>query len=685
MKMRSTSHRASCGRHTIHTGHKDSARTSGAAVQQGASLLKLTQLTLSNFQSFGPTPTAILFEGMTFLIGPNGVGKTAVLQALARMFAFDPSLRRIRQTDFHHPALSVGGAGATTQPLELWLEAQFEFAELGDLSKKHPTIPGHFTHLQLESVDGVPRVRLRLEAQLSDESDVDEQLYYVVQVDDKGIPVRKVQANRQDRSQIHVHYLPARRDPTDHISYAANSLMGRTLRAVNWQPQQQQISELAREISDVLAGNAAIDNVDEQLTACWAALHKSAWYANPSVAFGRSELDNLLRHLTVGFKPGPDGGATDFSRLSDGQKSLLYLSIVMALQAIGRKVLANELDAFSIERLKPAVFTLIAMEEPENSLSPHYLGRVVKALMEFSNAPDAQAMVATHAPSLLTRVPPENIRYLRLNAERTTTIRSIVLPAVADEAHKFVREAVLAFPELYFSRLVILGEGDSEEIVLPRFLDATGLSADDTSICVAPLGGRHVNHFWRLLHGLGIPHVTLLDLDLARFGGGWGRLKYAADQLLKFPTIKGELKSSDLENFPKWDHPTSPTEDDNGKLWLKFLEERGVFFCAPLDLDFLMMLTFPKAFGIDAAKLAPPDDKVLAAVLGKSHADANVYVPDQQKFFDSYHRLFKLGSKPAAHLSALATLDDFILDLSTPGVLDRLIGHVKKKLAELPE
>jgi predicted ATP-dependent endonuclease of OLD family len=63
--------------------------------------LKLTQLTLYNFQSFGPTPTVIAFESLTFLIGPNGAGKTAVLQALARLFAFDPALRRVRKTDFH--------------------------------------------------------------------------------------------------------------------------------------------------------------------------------------------------------------------------------------------------------------------------------------------------------------------------------------------------------------------------------------------------------------------------------------------------------------------------------------------------------------------------------------------------------------------------------------------------------
>ena len=35
------------------------------------------------------------------------------------------------------------------------------------------------------------------------------------------------------------------------------------------------------------------------------------------------------------------------------------------------------------ERLRPAVFTVIAMEEPEDSLSPHYVGRVTRALTKF--------------------------------------------------------------------------------------------------------------------------------------------------------------------------------------------------------------------------------------------------------------------------------------------------------------
>lgn len=102
----------------------------------------LTNLFLSgpgDFQSFGQGPTAIAFEAMIFLLGPNGTGKTAVIQALARLFGFDPSLRRVRRTDFHIAAADL--AKDDVGPLTLWIEAQFEFPELKKPKGKHATIP----------------------------------------------------------------------------------------------------------------------------------------------------------------------------------------------------------------------------------------------------------------------------------------------------------------------------------------------------------------------------------------------------------------------------------------------------------------------------------------------------------------------------------------------------------------
>ncbi|WP_323807913.1 AAA family ATPase [Acinetobacter haemolyticus] len=85
-------------------------------------------------------------------------------------------------------------------------------------------------------------------------------------------------------------------------------------------------------------------------------------------------------------------------------------------------------DSFDIDKLNPPVFSLILIEEPENSLSPHYLGRISNVLKKLLSK-DTQALIATHAPSILRRVAPEKIRYLCLNSEsRSTNIKTIILP-----------------------------------------------------------------------------------------------------------------------------------------------------------------------------------------------------------------------------------------------------------------
>lgn len=197
-------------------------------------------------------------------------------------------------------------------------------------------------------------------------------------------------------------------------------------------------------------------------------------------------------------------------------------------------------DGVDPDRLNPPVHTIIAVEEPENSLAPYYLGRIAKQLREASKAGQVQSVIATHTPTLLKRVEPTAIRFLRLDGDRRTSVHCITLPEKGDEAAKYVNEAVKAYPELYFSRLVILGEGDSEMLVLPRVLAASGIAEDDVSVSVVPLGGRHVNHFWRLLNDLEIPHVTLLDLDYGRDQGGYGRLIYVINQLSSIGKIEEE-------------------------------------------------------------------------------------------------------------------------------------------------
>lgn len=634
--------------------------------------MKLHSIRLFNFQSFGAEISELSLENVTYLIGPNGSGKTALLQALCRLFAFEPSLRRIQRSDFHVPF------NEENEPDErqLWIEADFLFPELAD-DEDNNTVAPHFGHMRLDEIDGISRVRFRLNATMGTDGDIEESLVYVLDINPDGSPLSTAQVLRSGRNYIHVHYLPARRDPADHIAYGANALLGRILRAVNWDVERSTIKNLTDEISNSLASNSSINTLSTNLKSMWGTLHKGEFFADPKLTFVASEIESLLRHMSVSFTPGHGENLVDFSRLSDGQKSMLYLSLVLSSQAIGRAVLAEEDTSFDSSKLRPPVFTLIAVEEPENSLSPHYLGRIVNALNTMASQGDAQAIIATHAPSMLRRVDPEHIRYLRLSKTRQSRITNIQLPEKTDEAHKFVREAVQAFPEIYFSRLVILGEGDSEEIVLPRILQAKNVFVDDSAITIAPLGGRHVNHFWRLLSALQIPYLTLLDLDVARYSAGWGRFKYVNDQLAEH-SPENVLPNEYV--IPKWDSDEHKVRNFGN--YLKAFENRGIYFSYPLDLDFAMLVAFPEVYD---AKEEGADEQIIKAVLGKSHYDSSQYSHDELKLFSTYHQRFKLRSKPAAHINAMAQLSDDELLKKMPSSLGRLADKVISKLTELPE
>lgn len=634
--------------------------------------MKLKTLRISGFQCFGTESIDLSLENITYLIGPNGSGKTAALQALCRLFAVDASQRRILRSDFHVPFNEL----EAPDERQLWIEADFIFPEV-ECDDDNSTVAPHFGHMRLDKADGIPRVRYRLEATMGVDGDIEENLVYVLDIDADGAPLSSAQVPRVERNHIHVHYLPARRDPADHIAYSASALLGRILRSVNWDGQREKVTELADQISDVLAANPSIDTINDNLKTAWESLHKGKFFAEPRVTFAASEIEALLKHISVTFSPGHDETLVDFARLSDGQKSMLYLSLVIASQKICHAVLAGENENFDGNKLRPPIFTIVAIEEPENSLSPYYLGRIVKALKEMVAYDDAQTLIATHAPSMLRRVAPEHIRHLRLTEERKSKISPIKLPKKTDVAHKFVREAVQAFPEIYFSRLVILGEGDSEEIVLPRILQAKGVFVDDSAITIAPLGGRHVNHFWRLLSTLEIPYFTLLDLDTARYQGGWGRIKYVNSQLIEFMPVQ---KLPEDYVIPSWNSDEHKVRDyDN---YLTALEEREIYFSYPMDLDFPMILSYPTEYEVDKEI---PDDATLKAVLGKKHYDSDQYTRDELDLFKSYHSLFKVGSKPAAHISALARLSDEALLESIPESLDRLADAIINKISELPE
>ena len=64
--------------------------------------MKLEKVTIQNFLCFGPRATKLTFgRGVTAFVGNNGSGKTAVFQALSRLFGVTAGQRTVRRRDFH--------------------------------------------------------------------------------------------------------------------------------------------------------------------------------------------------------------------------------------------------------------------------------------------------------------------------------------------------------------------------------------------------------------------------------------------------------------------------------------------------------------------------------------------------------------------------------------------------------
>jgi putative ATP-dependent endonuclease of the OLD family len=320
--------------------------------------------------------------------------------------------------------------------------------------------------------------------------------------------------------------------------------------------------------------------------------------------------------LTAKLSPTPDGRERGIEELSEGQTSLFFLALAATLAQLETELArGSPPDGFSALDVAPPALTIYAVQEPENHLAPFYLSRLVNLLSELCTGNRAMGVITSHAPSVMRRIGPESVRHFRLDlGELVTRVNSVRLPDDDEEAAKFVRQAVLAQPEIYFASLVILGEGDSEEIVIPRVAKALGVYLDPSFIAFAPLGGRHVNHFWRLLKDLNIPVLTLLDFDLGRHGAGVLRLKYAHDQLRKIGTVRPPTEiPGDPNKLGYWRR----RRQTGIRLWRRWFRKKRVYFSYPLDLDMMMLRAYPDAYGVPDAE-APDDlEKLEASVFGK--------------------------------------------------------------------
>lgn len=644
----------------------------------------IESLVLQNFRCFGNQRTRISLDpGLTPFIGSNGAGKTAACQALQRLFGITVDERTVSIDDFHVPA----GETEAPQSRVLTIEAILAFPELGDDNDKgKDAVPEFFQRMTTDD-QGTLKCRIVLEARWEADGTVDgdlsAKLWAVDTLDETYTEDHRTALPGAERARIQVVYIPASRDGARQLTAF---LRGRLWRAAQWSDELRDlVATSAAQVSGKFHDEAATSTVEKALSQRWQELHGAGTHSVPRFQPIASDVTQLLRDTELRFEPDHGGEGRSARQLSDGQRSLLHLALTTAALDIEARVCDGSLAGkFDMTSAHLPTLTVLALEEPENSLAPFYLSRIISQVLQVCDGPRAQAVMVSHSASVLGRIDPASIRYFRLDtAVGTAVVRPITLPDNTTEAGKYVREAVRAHPELYFAQFVVLGEGDTEELVIPAIAQARGIDLDPSFVAMVPLGGRHTNHFWKLLNDLRIPFATLLDLDYGRANAGPARLRDACRR----------LADNEVDVFAGLDGFSTAAELTDAMTLaqmvpvMKHLRQFGVFFSAPLDLDMAMLASFWKAYTEpDPGDRGPHDSDATKAVLGSDGTPGDFWEPaDQdkrakiQEGLRWYRYLFLGRSKPSTHLRALARLSPSELS-DGPEPVRALADYIKTKL-----
>ncbi|MES2673799.1 MAG: AAA family ATPase [Pseudomonadota bacterium] len=676
--------------------------------------MHISSLKIKGFRCFNSDGQTIELNKFACFIGPNASGKTASMLALVRMFGESQSERTIKANDFH---LNPGEQLFNVDERHLSIEIKLEFPELTDDPTNTSAIPEVFNQMVVAEPNGELFCRIRLEATWIKDGtalgDVQQKLSWILtpsyapEVILNNIrPVKPA-----ERSRLRVVYVPATRDPSAQIRSSSTTVFGRLLKAINWGTQQGAIQEKMNALKSDLGQLTGLATMNANIQQSWNNLYEGRVAAKVSFESEQSDASTLLGMLVPTFAPNEQGQAIQVADLSDGLRSLFALSLPLGFYRIEEQLkIAAEAAGFREEVIDNLpLLTLFAIEEPENHLSPHYLGRVVNELNQIVQTPNSQVILSSHSPSIMRRIEPDDVRYyLGGEARLFTEVIRLNLPEnKTDESFKYVREAIRGYPELYFSRLVVLGEGASEEIILRKAFEASGAPVDSLFVSIVPLGGRHVNHFWKLLHGLRIPYVTLLDLDREKEGAGWGRLQYVRDQLVKLhgtnsPVLQFNAKDNSTHNLASVNYDALGSGDQdvvNMAAWIAHFQRNfSVFFASPLDIDFSMLKCFTQVYQAQApangGPRLPPSEpelsqaranrmrQVLAANLTDApHTLGGSYdLVNEVPLFAWYKYLFLDGSKPVCHMRAMVALDGSNWVERMPTELKELITNVRTKV-----
>lgn len=475
----------------------------------------LSALSIKNFRQFGDTPPAFTIkfhEGVTALVGENDAGKTAVIDAIRHVLQTrDADFMRLQPEDFHITPNQ-------TQKSEITLLCQFSklsraeqgaFAEYLTYEGAEISLYVYWTARRLSESAAARRwvdiaVRTGKDGSGSSLDSNVRQLLAAAYLRPLRDAEREMSPGRGSRlSQILSNFPDITRgNPLDATNLPATFA---DAAALNLAGMSDYLRHLVDGHPGVSSAQTAInDDYLKLLSLSGEQLHGRINFAEGATE--AAKLRQILERLELGLLENTTGATRGTYGL--GSNNLLFMACELLL-------LGKELEGLP----------LLLIEEPEAHLHPQRQLRLMQFLESAAKPPPGsdqrpvQVILSTHSPNLSSKIPLKNL--VLMHRQRAYSLTDGQTELSTGDYRFLDRFLDVTKANLFFSRGLLIVEGDGESILLPTIASLIGRDLTEHGVSVVNVGGTGLRRYARILQRrnpeegqLKIPTACLADMDV---------------------------------------------------------------------------------------------------------------------------------------------------------------------------
>lgn len=435
----------------------------------------LAELNVNNFRKL--REAKLKFQpGLNVLVGPNNVGKSAVVDALRTLLAGqDEPYPRLDVSDRHRPAEGEPAGDISFHFVFCGLSHDDEADFIAALK---PSADGKSmeAHIHVTYTDADQTGRFRVKRWCGEHQDV-------ALTSDMMENLRGV-------------YLQPLRDAAQGLRPSRNSQLSRLLHLLTDNAGREEINSALKALDDQLQANPSIQSTQTAISS----RHDSMLGAQ------------LAQSLAVGLS------ATDFQRLSS-RLSLTVDALEIEQNGLGfNNLIFMAVVLSELAKNQESAYRSLIVEEPEAHLHPQLqrvLLRYLAGIPTGEGEKPVQLFVTSHSPNFASNSKLESLTCLVETDAGVKTFFPREIEFAKGKREKLERYLDVTRAELFFARRVIFVEGAAELMLVDALATRMGLDLRDHGISLISVEGLNFDSFLPLFgeKALRIPVSLITDAD----------------------------------------------------------------------------------------------------------------------------------------------------------------------------